>query len=193
MFIIFGYIIYAFLKRKLFCPSGGIRHRISNCRLGRIRDFAVLWRRIDPVLHFYLGIFRGQIPSNPKFFCNRASKIAHSIDFNDRRSRLGILIVNQTEELALEEGVDYVTEYDKHANATLGGDPAIVMIMPVRGTDDVVTGNYTGETQGTFQILQRDLSQTVGEGKDPLLEVTGLLEEGYEYTPGNGKVIGLLV
>lgn len=92
----------------------------------------------------------------------------------------------RTEELALEEGVDYVTEYDKHANATLGGDPAIVMIKPVLGTDDVVTGNYTGETQGTFQILQRDLSQTVGEGKDPLLEVTGLLEEGYEY---NGSEI----
>ncbi len=86
------------------------------------------------------------------------------------------------EEITLVEGQDYVTEYDKNVNATLGGDPAVVKIKPVTGTDGAVTGSYVGETEGTFQILQRDLSQTIGDEKDPLLDVTGLQEEGYEYT-----------
>lgn len=85
----------------------------------------------------------------------------------------------------LEKDKDYTVVWSENENATLDGTPAKVTISPVFEEDGVtVAGDYIGNKEGTFQILQRDLSKAIeqnGVEKDPLLDVTGLLE-GYEYT-----------
>ncbi len=86
----------------------------------------------------------------------------------------------------LEKGVDYQVRYENYENATEGKDEkAKVIISQVEGADGQVTGNYVNSKEAEFDIKQRDLSNAIeGDGiqKDPDLDVTGLVEEGYEYT-----------
>ncbi len=94
--------------------------------------------------------------------------------------------------IELVEGTDYMVEYENNKNATVGADEhAIIKISPVKAEDGITEiGNYTGEKSAEFQIEQRDISAAIeseGNPKDPDLDVTGLAEEGYEYT-GN-KII----
>ncbi len=88
--------------------------------------------------------------------------------------------------IELVEGVDYVAQYDNNKNATVGEDAhATMTILPVKAEDGTEIGNYTGEKSADFQIEQRDISAAIeseGNPKDPDLDVSGLAEEGYEYT-----------
>ncbi|NBH14541.1 hypothetical protein D3Z36_10230 [Lachnospiraceae bacterium] len=86
--------------------------------------------------------------------------------------------------IELVEGQDYVAVYENNKNATINGTPATMKILPVT-ENGIETGNYTGEKSAEFNIEQRDLSAAIeseGVSKDPDLDVTGLVEEGYEYT-----------
>ncbi|MCI8299953.1 MAG: hypothetical protein HFI69_06345 [Lachnospiraceae bacterium] len=86
--------------------------------------------------------------------------------------------------IELVEGEDYVAKYDNNHNATINGTPATIKILPVKEGDTEI-GNYTGERSAEFNIEQRDLSAAIeseGRPKDPELAVTGLAEDGYEYT-----------
>lgn len=90
----------------------------------------------------------------------------------------------------LVAGVDYNVSYENNTDSTVkSGDKAKVIISPVMSEDSsAVEGNYaqsgTDPRSAEFEILQRDLTKTIGteeNPKDPSLDVTGLVEEGYEY------------
>lgn len=89
----------------------------------------------------------------------------------------------------LVAGVDYAVEYGNNEDATVkSGSKATVTISPVMSEDgSTVVGNYaqSGEAKSEkFEIRQRDLTYAIekeGQEKDPALNVTGLIEEGYEY------------
>lgn len=84
------------------------------------------------------------------------------------------------EEVTLKKDEDYKVSWSDNENATLNGAAAKVKISAVYEEDGTtLKGSYTGEQEKEFQILQRDLSKLE---EDPLLSMTGLLEEGYEYT-----------
>lgn len=89
------------------------------------------------------------------------------------------------EETVLTKDTDYQVSYEDNENVTLGDARAKVI---VKGLTDAATGDpagdYVGENSAEFKIEQRDLSYAVGDEdvKDPLLNVTGLVEDGYEYT-----------
>lgn len=84
------------------------------------------------------------------------------------------------EEVTLKKDEDYKVAWSDNENATLNGASAKVKISAVYEADDVtLKGSYIGEQEKEFQILQRDLSKLE---EDPLLSMTGLLEDGYEYT-----------
>lgn len=99
----------------------------------------------------------------------------------------------------LQAGEDYAVRYENNENATVkndtpSGTPAKVIITPVYEADNTtIKGNYaqsgTDPRSAEFEIFQRDLSNAIeGEGieKDPSLDVSGLVEDGYEY---NGTAI----
>lgn len=98
----------------------------------------------------------------------------------------------------LEKGIDYDVKYEGNTDATVkngtpSGTPAKVIITPVYEADGTtIKGNYaqsdTEARSAEFEIFQRDLSKAIGteEEKDPSLDVSGLIEEGYEY---NGTAI----
>ncbi len=84
------------------------------------------------------------------------------------------------EEVTLKKDEDYTVSWSDNENATLNGTAAKVKITAVYEEDgSTLKGSYTGEQEKGFQILQRDLSKLE---EDPLLSMTGLLEDGYEYT-----------
>ncbi len=90
----------------------------------------------------------------------------------------------------LTAGVDYAVTYENNTDATVkSGSKARVIISPVMSEDgNTIVGNYaqSGDAKSQeFEIRQRDLTnaiETEGNEKDPALNVTGLIEEGYEYT-----------
>ncbi len=89
----------------------------------------------------------------------------------------------------LTAGVDYVVNYENNTDATAkSGAKAKAVITPVMEADGVtVKGNYaqSGDAkEAEFEIRQRDLTNAIeseGIEKDPALDVTGLVEEGYEF------------
>lgn len=84
------------------------------------------------------------------------------------------------EEVTLKKDEDYKVSWSDNKNATLNDAAAKVKISAVYEEDGTtLKGSYTGEKEKEFQILQRDLSKLE---EDPLLSMTGLLEDGYEYT-----------
>lgn len=84
------------------------------------------------------------------------------------------------EEVTLKKDEDYTVSWSDNENATLNDTAAKVKITAVYEEDgSTLKGSYTGEQEKGFQILQRDLSKLE---EDPLLSMTGLLEDGYEYT-----------
>ena len=88
--------------------------------------------------------------------------------------------VGGSAEVTLKKDEDYKVEWSDNENATLNGASAKVKITAVYEDDGTtLKGSYTGEQEKEFQILQRDLSKLE---EDPLLSMTGLLEDGYEYT-----------
>lgn len=81
----------------------------------------------------------------------------------------------------------YTVTYDDNTDAfAKSGVKAKAIISPVKSADGTtVTGDFVGTNEAEFTILQRDLSraiETEGNEKDPLLNVTGLREDGYDYT-----------
>ena len=90
----------------------------------------------------------------------------------------------------LTTGVDYEVSYENNTDSTVkSGAKAKAIISPKMSEDGMsVEGNYAQSgadpRAAEFEILQRDLTKTIGtEGnpKDPSLDVTGLVEDGYEY------------
>ncbi len=89
----------------------------------------------------------------------------------------------------LKAGEDYAVTYENNTDATAkSGHKAKLTISPVMEADGVsVKGNYaqSGDPkEAEFEIRQRDLTNAIeaeGIEKDPMLDVTGLVEEGYEY------------
>lgn len=90
----------------------------------------------------------------------------------------------------LTAGVDYSVAYENNTDSSVkSGAKAKAIISPVMAEDGVtIEGNYaqSGAAPRTaeFEILQRDLTKTIGteeNPKDPSLDVTGLVEDGYEY------------
>ena len=90
----------------------------------------------------------------------------------------------------LVAGEDYTVEYENNTDSTVkSGAKAKATILPVMEEDGSgVKGNYaqsgSDPRSAEFEIRQRDLANTVGteETKDPLLNVAGIDEAGYEYT-----------
>lgn len=90
----------------------------------------------------------------------------------------------------LVAGEDYTVKYENNTDATIkSGAKAKATILPVMEEDGSgVKGNYaqsgSDPRSAEFEIRQRDLANTVGteESKDPLLNVAGIDEAGYEYT-----------
>ncbi len=90
----------------------------------------------------------------------------------------------------LVAGVDYNVTYENNTDSTVkSGAKAKAVISPVMAEDGItVEGNFaqsgTEPRAAEFEILQRDLTKTIGteeNPKDPSLDVTGLVEDGYEY------------
>lgn len=97
------------------------------------------------------------------------------------------------EEITLERDIDYTIKYDKNTNATKGAgeDSALsgetkaeVEVTAVVDGEDLPTGRAVNGTKAEFDILQKDISKALAEGedKDPDLVVSGIDENGYEYT-----------
>lgn len=106
----------------------------------------------------------------------------------------------ENKEITLTEGIHYSLEWENNDKATksdadtfLPGidettDAAIVKVIATSNPDgssgEDGTGDYVNSNQAGFHIIQRDLSNTIGENKDELLELSGfnLEEPKYEYT-----------
>lgn len=81
----------------------------------------------------------------------------------------------------------YTVSYENNTDAyAKSGVKAKAVISPVMEEDGVtIAGDFVGTNEAEFTILQRDLSraiETEGQEKDPSLAVSGLVEDGYEYT-----------
>lgn len=81
----------------------------------------------------------------------------------------------------------YTVTYEDNTDAfAKSGVKAKAIVSPVMAEDGVtVAGDFVGTNEAEFTILQRDLSRTIeteGQEKDPSLAVSGLVEEGYEFT-----------
>lgn len=81
----------------------------------------------------------------------------------------------------------YKVSYEDNTDAfAKSGVKAKAIVTPVMSEDgSAVVGDFVGRNEAEFTILQRDLSraiETEGQEKDPSLAVSGLVEDGYEYT-----------
>lgn len=97
------------------------------------------------------------------------------------------------EEITFEKDTDYTIEYAHNTDATKGagensalpeGVKAEVNVTAVSAEDGSATGRAVNGSKAEFDILQKDISKALADGdeKDPDLVVSGIDENGYEYT-----------